>query len=154
MAPADAVPTRLIIPQLNLDVPVEMVGMVSSQVAPGVLEWGVPDHRAAGWLNTSAGVGQGGNTVLDGHHNILGEVFKDLWTLEAGDELHLAADGLSRTYQVTDVLILPERDQPLEVRLQNAHYLSPTDEERLTLITCWPYTDNSHRTVVIAKPTP
>jgi sortase A len=64
-----------------------------------------------------------------------------LW---AGDEMRL--------YQVAETLILPERDQPLEVRLANAQYIQPTDDERLTLITCWPYEDNSHRAVVIARP--
>ena len=31
--------------------------------------------------------GQAGNTVLAGHHNIKGEVFRDLWTLQAGDKI-------------------------------------------------------------------
>jgi sortase A len=49
-------------------------------------------------------------------------------------------------------MILPERDQPIEVRLANARYIQPTDDERLTLITCWPYESNTHRVVVIAFP--
>lgn len=31
--------------------------MARSAVAGGVFEWEVPDHRAAGWLNTSAPFG-------------------------------------------------------------------------------------------------
>jgi sortase A len=150
--PAGIPPDRLSIPRLNLDVPIEPVGMAPSDVAPGVVEWGVPEHRAAGWLNTSAPFGRPGNTVLDGHHNIKSEVFRDLWTLQAGDAILLAAGDASQRYVVDEVLILPERDQPLDVRLRNAGYIQPTDDERLTLVTCWPYDDNSHRTLVVARP--
>jgi sortase A len=151
--PAGAPPDRIAIARLGLDAPVEPVGMAPSDVAPGVVEWEVPDHRAAGWLNTSAPFGLAGNTVLDGHHNIKGEVFRDLWTLQAGDEIVLReAGGRARRYAVGQVLILPEKGQPLAVRLANARYLLPTDDERLTLVTCWPYENNTHRTVVIAFP--
>ena len=148
----DLVPERLSIPRLNLDAPVEVVGLIPSPGTSGVYEWEVPSYRAAGWLNRSAPWGQAGNTVLDGHHNVAGEVFRNLWTLEPGDSITLTAKARSRTYRVTQVLILPERDEPLEVRLQNAQYIQSTEDERLTLITCYPYEDNSHRTVVIAFP--
>ena len=150
--PSGAPPDRLIITRLGLDAPVEPVGMVASNVAPGVVEWGVPDHRAAGWLNTSAPFGFVGNTVLDGHHNIKGEVFRDLWTLQVGDEIVLYAGSEVRSSIVHDDMILPEKGQPLEVRLANARHLLPTEDERLTLVTCWPYENNTHRTVVIAYP--
>jgi LPXTG-site transpeptidase (sortase) family protein len=150
--PAGPPPDRIAISRLGLEAPVEPIGMVPSDIAPGVVEWGVPDHRAAGWLNTSAAFGVAGNTVLDGHHNIQGEVFRDLWTLQAGDEIVLYAGSQARRYVVHEVLILPEKDQPLEARLANARYLLPTDDERLTLVTCWPYENNTHRTVVMAFP--
>jgi LPXTG-site transpeptidase (sortase) family protein len=152
--PGGPSPDRVYISRLERDLPVEPVGMVPSSVAPGVFEWDVPDHRAAGWLNTSAAFGFSGNTVLDGHHNIKGEAFRDLWTLQAGDEIVLYAGGQSRSYIVSEVLILPERNQPLQVRLANAQYIQPTTDERLTMITCWPYESNSHRVVVIALPNP
>jgi len=38
------------------------------------------------------------------------------------------------------------------VRQENARWIAPTDDERLTLVTCWPYTNNTHRVVVVAKP--
>ncbi len=150
--PAGTAPDRLQIPRLSLDAPVDQVDLIPSGVTEGVYEWGVPDYRAAGWLETSAPFGKAGNTILDGHHNIQGEVFRDLWTLRPGDEIILSAEAETKTYRVDEVLILPERDQPLEVRLKNAEYIQPTDDERLTLITCWPYNDNTHRAVVIAFP--
>ncbi len=145
-------PERLQIPQLNLEAPIEPAAMMPSTAAPGVYEWAVPDHRAAGWLAQSASFAEPGNIVLAGHHNMAGEVFRDIWTLRAGDEITLWAGSEARVYQVTKTLILPERDQPLDVRLANARYSQPTPDEQLTLITCWPYEDNSHRAVVIARP--
>jgi len=38
------------------------------------------------------------------------------------------------------------------VRRQNARWIAPTTDERLTLVTCWPYTGNSHRLIIVAKP--
>ena len=75
-----------------------------------------------------------------------------MWTLEPGDEITLSAAGQTHRYRVGEVLILPEHGLPLERRLQNARYLQPTPDERLTLVTCWPYDNNTHRVVVVARP--
>jgi sortase A len=150
--PSGSPPERIVIPRLQLDAPVEPVGMVASREVPGAVEWGVPGYKAAGWLDTSAPFGVPGNTVLAGHHNIQGEVFRDLWTLEAGSEIVLHAGQQSRRYLVERVLILPEKGQPLEKRLENARYIQPADDERLTLVSCWPYENNTHRVVVVAFP--
>ena len=50
------------------------------------------------------------------------------------------------------MLILPEQDQSIEVRLANATYIRPTEDERLTIVSGWPERGNTHRTVVIALP--
>jgi sortase A len=47
-----------------------------------------------------------------------------------------------------------ERGEPVEARRQNARWMNPTEDERLTMITCWPYTSNTHRLIVVAKPVP
>ncbi len=49
-------------------------------------------------------------------------------------------------------MILPERDQPLSVRLANAQWIEPSTDERLTLITCWPKDNNTHRLIIVAVP--
>jgi sortase A len=147
--PADMTPRRLVIPAINLDAPVETVGW---HVINGASTWDVPDHFAAGWLKTSALLSQPGNTVLDGHHNIGGEVFRRLVDLRVGDELEVYAGNNVFFYKVTTRQILKERDQPLDVRLKNARWIQPTEDERLTLVTCWPYTTNSHRLIIVAKP--
>jgi len=143
------IPTRIVISAINLDAPIETVGWSEVQ---GVSTWDIPNHFAAGWLKTSAPLGSMGNTVLDGHHNIYGEVFRHLVDLKAGDLIEIYSGDQSFAYEVTALHILPDRDQPPEVRRRNAVWIQPTLDERLTLVTCWPYTNNTHRLIVVAKP--
>jgi sortase A len=105
---------------------------------------------AAGWHETSAPLGVPGNTVLNGHNTTNGEVFRDLYTLEAGDTITSYSGDTPYAYSVTAVLILPEAGQPLEVRAENARYILPSDDERLTLVTCHPYGSLRYRLIVIA----
>jgi LPXTG-site transpeptidase (sortase) family protein len=142
-------PTRIVIPSIDLDAPIETM---SWSTVDGVSMWDLPDHFAAGWLKTSARLGAGGNTVLDGHHNIAGKVFQHLVDLKAGATIEVEANNQVYFYRVTTLRILPERGQPLELRLQNAQWIQPTTDERLTLVTCWPYNDNSHRLIIVARP--
>ncbi len=147
--PAIEVPVRIVIPAIQLDAPIETVGWHSIN---GVSEWDTPDHFAAGWLKTAAPLGQIGNTVLDGHHNIDGEVFRHLVDLKPGDQIVMYAKNEVFYYTVITRKILRERDQPAAVRLQNAQWIQPTTDERVTLVTCWPYTNNTHRLIIVAKP--
>lgn len=142
-------PDRIVIPAIQLDAPVEGVGW---HIEQGISVWDVPARRAAGWLRTSVPAGQKGNTVLDGHHNIQGQVFKRLVDLKPGDVVELYARGNLYRYGVTEKHILPDRDQPMEVRIANAQWIQPTNDERLTLVTCWPYTSNTHRLIIVARP--
>lgn len=149
----DRTPTRIVIPAIGLDAPIEPIGLqVETQYGQSVYVWDAPNYFAAGWLNTSAPAGVPGNTVLDGHHNIYGEVFKDLINLQVGDTITLYAAGQKRPYRVDQKLILAETGQPLKVRLANAQYIAPTIDERLTLVTCWPPNNNSHRLIIVALP--
>jgi LPXTG-site transpeptidase (sortase) family protein len=147
--PAGDPPDRIVIPAIQLDAPVQAAGW---HIEQGVSVWDVPARRAAGWLKTSAPAGQKGNTVLDGHHNIEGEVFKRLVDLKPGDVIELYSGIKIFRYGVTEKHILPDRDQPLAVRIANAQWIQPTDDERLTLVTCWPYTSNTHRLIIVARP--
>jgi len=146
---AGSIPRRIVIPAIQLDAPIETVGW---HVVNGVSQWDVPDYYAAGWLMTSAPLGKAGNTALTGHHNIDGEVFRDLVKLKPGDFITLYAQGQPFYYEVKSRHILPERGQPEKVRLENARWIQPTADERITLITCWPYTSNTHRLIIVAKP--
>ncbi len=147
-------PRQIIIPAIDLDAPVGGIGLTPVESnGQKYLQWQVPNEFKAGWHNTSAPLGESGNTVLNGHHNIYDEIFRDLIDLEEGDEIVLYDNkGTAFTYAVSQVEILPEHGQPLEVRQKNAAWIMPTDDERITLVTCWPYTDNSHRLIVVAQP--
>lgn len=151
--PNSGQPVRIVIPIIGLDAPIQSIGMQAVQMNADIFyQWQVPQRFAAGWHNTSARLGSVGNTVLNGHHNIYGEVFRDLVDLEAGDTITVYGPDNEFHYQVNDVMILPEQGQPLSVRRENAAWITTTTDERLTLVTCWPYEDNTHRVVVVAYP--
>jgi LPXTG-site transpeptidase (sortase) family protein len=148
-----AIPDRILIDTIGLDAPIVPVGQHPLKVGGKVYsQWNVPDYFAAGWQQNSAPLGQPGNTVLDGHHNIDGEVFRYLVRLKPGDRITLEAQGRRYHYIVVQTMTLREQDQPIQVRLNNARWILPTDDERVTLITCWPYTTNTYRLVVVALP--
>ena len=118
-----------------------------------VSEWGVA-KRAAGWHLNSALPGHNENVVLSGHHNIDGKVFRYVVDLDPGDEITLYADDTAYTYLVAEKYILKEAGMPLSTRKKNAQWIMPSGDERLTLVTCWPYEwpGNSHRVIVVARP--
>lgn len=146
-------PTRIRAATIGLDAPVVIMGWESYTDPSGnpASRWVVPDC-AAGWHQNSALPGQGGNIVLSGHHNIAGEVFREVVSLEVGDEVELYLGETVTRYVVAESLLLREADEPMSVRLANAHYIEATDDERLTLSTSWPYETNTHRVIVIARP--
>lgn len=147
-------PVRLIIPTLNLDAAVHRIGLQALfEDGQRYFQWAVPSGFAAGWHETSAPLGQAGNTVLNGHNNIYGEVFRDLVELEVGDTITLYNDtGQIFTYEVQQQELLAENGQPISVRIENARWIEATEDERVTLVSCWPYATNAYRVVVIARP--
>ncbi len=150
----EGAPDRLVIPSLGIDTPVVPVTWVVVQEGSQTYNvWQVADY-AAGWHVTSALPGQPGNTVIAGHHNIKGEVFRYLADIEEGAEIDVYAGDAVYRYYVEQKIIVKEKGEPFEVRQQNARWIGPTDDVRLTLITCWPYTNNTHRVIVVAKPRP
>lgn len=143
----------LSIPRLNLQAPVVAVGANRTSAAGSeVAQLHVPNAFAVGWSSTSAPVGRAGNTVFVGHNNEYGEVFKGLWDLELGDEVIVTTARGDREYLVSETLMFQELGLTLDQRLENASWLAESDDERLTMITCWPYYANSHRVVVVARP--
>lgn len=146
-------PDRLVIPKLGIDSRIQRVQLVPREEDGTIYyQWQVPRGDEVGWHDTSALLGQTGNTVLNGHNNIYGEVFRDLVELELGDEIIVYDSEKPFVYQVIHQEIMPENGQPLSVRIHNARWIQPTGDERITLVTCWPYTTNSNRLVVIAVP--
>ncbi|MGB0384300.1 MAG: sortase [Ardenticatenaceae bacterium] len=151
--PAKKAPSRIMAATIDLDSSVIEVGweVKNDQNGNPYSEWIIPD-LAAGWHKNSALPGHGGNVVFSGHHNIGSEVFRDLIKLESGDEISVEAGNLTYAYIVEQKLIVKEEGQPIEVRRENNRFIEAKADERLTLVTCWPYESNSHRVIVIARP--
>ena len=147
------VPGRIVIPKIKLIAPIVEAGLKKTWMAAKQYEqWLAPDEFAVGWHFTSAKLGEVGNTVLNGHHNVYGKVFGDLIELEPGDLISVYGEGIEFKYVVVNKMILPERKASAETRLENARWIMPSADERLTLVTCWPPESNTHRLVIVAKP--
>ncbi len=148
-----AVPGWISIPSIGLDAPI-IVSHTKMVVVDGktFAQWEAPNMLAAGWQEGSALLGEPGNTVLNGHHNIDGEVFGHLYQLNQGDEIIVYSGQRAFHYAVSQVMKLEERNAPLEQRQENARWVLPSADERLTLVTCWPPTSNTYRLIVVAVP--
>jgi sortase A len=146
-------PDRLLIPQIELDIPVVTLGWNAKQNQDGLIfsEWDVAQY-AAGWHKDSAYLGEQGNMVMSGHNNIYGAVFRELDQLRRGDKVTVQAEQSQIEYTVDQVLIVPEKYATLEQRKANARWIGSFADDRLTLVSCWPRDDNTHRIIVVAFP--
>ncbi len=147
-------PDRLVIPAIDLDTPVEAVGFRRVQQVGGTeyVQWQVPDRFSVGWHGISAGLGEVGNTVLNGHNNVYGRVFESLDQLVVGDILTIHSGNQIYQYQIASSDIVKERGETLDVRATNAEAIQETDDERITIVSCWPFNSNTHRIIIVAKP--
>jgi sortase A len=149
----ELVPDRLEIPAIDADMPVVKLGWHTTQTTDDTIfsEWDVAEY-AAGWHKNSALPGETGNIVMSGHNNILGSVFRELDQLREGDETIVWQGGERHVYTVDQVMIVPEKFASDEQRRDNAKWIGEFDDERLTLVSCWPRNNNTHRIIVIARP--
>jgi sortase A len=150
--PATSPPTRLVIPKIDLDIPVRPVGIKTIQEGgqPKTVWADVPN--AGGFHQTSAYPGNPGNTVINGHRDILGAVFRRLDRLAVGNEIVLYVGEVAYPYLVAETLIVPETFASAQQRTENLRLIGYVPEERLTLVTCTPIGLATHRLLVIAKP--
>lgn len=154
--PLQGQPNRLVIPRINLDVPVVDVGwQVVERGSQRFTEWETADNAAGRHIN-SVQPGEQGNVVLSGHHNTKGEVFRRISEMElaVGDAIFLYDEQGQRFRYVVDEITDPpllEVGASSEQREENARYILPTEDARVTLVTCWPYWTNTHRVVVVGK---
>jgi len=150
----DVVPVRISIPAIDLTA--DIINATNKEIIQGektYIQWLAPDEYAIGWHFDSAFLGVPGNTVLNGHHNVYGKVFENLDKLVSGDEIFIYGNDFHiYQYVVSNTMILPERDVSFEERLENARWILPSEDERITLITCWPYFSNTHRLIIVASP--
>ncbi len=153
-APLPKATGRIEIPALGHDHPIVPVSW-RMKVVDGqqVAMWDVAEG-AVGHHRGSAPLGEPGNSVLTGHTrgDGMGE-FQNLWDLQEGQEIRVHdADGSLFVFRVESVKVIQEVGLTLEERYENAKYMAPTNDTRLTLVTCWPEWVYTHRVIVIAKP--
>ncbi len=142
IAPYDSGTWRLQIPDIGVDSPIVAVALESD----GAL--GAPaGPDVVGWYQAGASPGGPGNALLDGHVDWTdrttgiprGAVFWSLRQLGAGSDI-IFTDGVTAiVYQVVEKRRY-RGDDPA-----GADVLQPTDDSRLTLITCGGTFDRSSR---------
>jgi len=91
----------------------------------------------------SAPLGQPGLSLMSGHDDIYGSIFRYLGHMRTGDAVVVTQGARTYRYVVRSVNVVT----PDDVRLLNAPYTRPT----LALISCTPYWVDTHRVVVIAE---
>ncbi|MGC8838898.1 MAG: sortase domain-bontaining protein [Anaerolineae bacterium] len=152
-------PVRMAVPAIGLDIPVvEVAWVVQERNGVRTSTWETASY-AAGHHVGSANPGEPGNVVLSGHHNIEGEVFREISNigepgarLGLGDEVILyRADGQAFVYRIVEWHRFREAGTSAEEQRAHAQFLEPSSEPILTLVTCWPYVSNTHRVVVVAE---
>lgn len=147
------VPERIVIPAISLDAPIVPARTRTIKYQGQIYtQWVAPNEFAAGWHETSAELGSPGNTVLNGHNNAYGAVFGNLEDLQEADLIEVFSGTKMFVYKIRLKMILRELGEPIEVRYANARWIAPSSDERLTLVTCWPNTGNSHRLIIVAFP--
>jgi len=126
-------PTRLRIPAMSLDSPVHevSVNMGTWEVSP----MDIGHHFGTG------NPGERGNVVLAGHRDINSALFRELDRLWPGDEIFVSNSLGEHRYIVNESLVVSP--DYIEV-------MDPTDDSRVTLITCTPIGLATQRLVVTA----
>ncbi len=142
---------RILIPAIHVDAPVVEMGWEPVQEnGQTVNEWQVPDN-AVGHILTSANPGERGNVVMSAHNNLYAAIFRKLYPLKPGDEITVFnAAGQGFLYRVSLSYLVQEAGASYAQRVENARAMLPTTDARLTLISCYPETSNTHRAIVIA----
>ena len=136
---------RLIIPKLNVDVPISF-GVPLSDVMAAMTN-GVAHYRIAG---ASAYPGEVGNFVITGHSagdvyssNQYKYIFSGLERLQDGDLIYVNYNSVRYTYRVIRKQVI----DPSNV----AALVVDTDKPLLTLVTCTPLGTSRNRLLVTAE---
>lgn len=136
---------RLIIPKLNIDVPIRFDLQLDDVMA--AMNNGVAHYRIAG---ASAYPGEIGNFVITGHSagdiyssNPYKYIFSGLERLEDGDLIYVNYNSVRYTYRV----VRKEVVEPSNV----AALVLETDKPMITLVTCTPLGTSRYRLLVIGE---
>ena len=132
-------PTRLRIPRINVDSPLETLDLDPSgaMTLPS-------DYQIAGWYQRGAAPGDPGAAVIAGHVDSRTgtAVFFRLGELRAGDTVEVDRGGRRITFRVTSTGRYPKSDVPVDL------VYAPTPVPTLRLITCGGNFDHERNTYV------
>ena len=143
---------RIVAPAIGLDAPVVPVGRKRITLNDDTITVWEVATQAAGWHEDSAAPGMEGNVVLSEHHDKDGEAFRYVVDLEPGDTVTLYTEERPYTYTVEARFVVRDKGMPEETRRENARWIGSYPDQRVTLVTCWPYSTNTHRVIVVARP--
>ena len=138
---------RLVIPAINVDravVPLRQYRDGNGNIQYDTNSLFATSSRLdlVGQTVTSQNPGGGSNIVLVGHNYNMGwyaweGVFVNLKKLKEGDKITLyTKNGGKFTYKVKKVVQVPYLVQSAEELNKHLRYLGPTQDERVTLVTC------------------
>jgi LPXTG-site transpeptidase (sortase) family protein len=124
------IPIRLTIPTINVDAPIESVGL-TSESAMGVPQ--IPANTA--WFNLGPRPGEIGSAVIAGHYgtwrNGEGSVFDAINTLVQGDSISVEDEmGMTKTFVVREIRSYDPTANAIDV------FNSYDGRAHLNLITC------------------
>jgi LPXTG-site transpeptidase (sortase) family protein len=144
---------RIQIPSLALDVPIVEVSWHLAEIEEQTVAVWDTVAGAAGHHRGTAAAGTQGNCVISGHSQAEAQgVFQRLAELKPGDKITLLTSaGNSYQYVVEGTQKLAELGVDIEQRRAHATVMAPTQDARLTLITCWPDWAYTHRLIVSAR---
>lgn len=146
---------RLVIAKIDVNAAIVEVPWRVVQTGDGpAAVWDVAPPHLVGHHLGSARLGEEGNVVLSGHGSDDGSLAR-LEELEEGDLIRVyATEADYRQYRVVETHLLADAGAAWGDRLAHANYMAPTEDARLTLITCWPAWAYTHRLVVVARGEP
>ena len=123
----------LTIPKLDMKLPV-VEGITEELIKTSV-----------GHVPETAVIGDIGNAVIAGHRNYTyGSMFNRLGEIEIGDRIeYTLADGESCLFEVFEITEIEPADQ--------IAFIQPTNESIITLYTCTPIREATHRLLVRAE---
>jgi len=105
-----------------------------------------PELRIApGRVPQTAGIGEIGNAVIAGHRNFtFGEMFNRLGEVEIGNIIEFQAmDGVVMMFEVFEILVILPENQ--------IAFIQPQNESIITLFTCTPIREATHRLLIRAR---
>ena len=148
---ATPTPPRLVIPKIDVSAGIVEVAWRVVETSDGLIAVWDTTEQGVGHHIDSAQPGERGNVVISGHGRENGS-FARLAELAPGDEIQVyTVEGGVYRYLVSESVKVAEVGLPLGQRQDNARYMEPTADARLTLITCWPAWAYTHRLIVIAR---